>query len=83
MSLMSREHPKIVFCSCFRRSPGSNLRPLVYKASDLSTAPRRLQMPLQRCQFCHKAALSFRRGNKFVRTVNEHTSHLSMHVLCR
>ena len=25
-----------------RRSPGSNLRPLVYKASDLTTAPRRL-----------------------------------------
>ena len=33
---------RLVFCSCFRRSPGSNLRPLVYKASDLSTAPRRL-----------------------------------------
>ena len=24
-----------------RRSPGTNLRPLVYKASDLTTAPRR------------------------------------------
>ena len=24
------------FCCCFLRSPGSNLRPLVYKASDLS-----------------------------------------------
>ena len=30
------------FCCCFWRSPGSNLRPLVYKASDLSTAPQRL-----------------------------------------
>ena len=24
------------------RSPGSNLRPLIYKASDITTAPRRL-----------------------------------------
>ena len=28
---------EIGFCSCFWRSPGSNLRPLVYKASDLAT----------------------------------------------
>ena len=28
----------IGFCSCFWRSPGSNLRPLVYKASELFTA---------------------------------------------
>ena len=28
----------------FWRSPGSNLRPLVYKASDLTTAPRRLEL---------------------------------------
>ena len=45
MGLLFREHPKaqpgggFFF---FWRSPGSNLRPLVYKASDLTTAPRRL-----------------------------------------
>ena len=29
----------------FRRSPGSDLRPLVYKASDLTKAPRRPLTP--------------------------------------
>ena len=33
---------RLVFVDVFWRSPGSNLRPLVYKASDLTTAPRRL-----------------------------------------
>ena len=33
---------EVDFCCCFWRSPGSNLRPLVYKASDLTTAPQRL-----------------------------------------
>ena len=47
MGLLFREHPKaqpgrLVFVVVFWRSPGSNLRPLVYKASDLTTAPRRL-----------------------------------------
>ena len=37
-----REHPKAQPGGGFRRSPGSNLRSLVYKASDLTTAPRRL-----------------------------------------
>ena len=41
MGLLFREHPKAQ-PEGFRRSPGSNLRPLVYKASDLTTAPRRL-----------------------------------------
>ena len=40
-----RLNREIVFCSCFRRSPGSNLRPLVYKASGLTTAPWRLLHP--------------------------------------
>ena len=42
MGLLFREHPKAQPDGGFRRSPGSNLRPLVYKASDLTTAPRRL-----------------------------------------
>ena len=42
MGLLFREHPKAQPEGGFRRSPGSNLRPLVYKASDLTTAPRRL-----------------------------------------
>ena len=37
-----RFNREIGFVLVFRRSPGSNLRPLVYKVSDLSTAPRRL-----------------------------------------
>ena len=40
MGLLFREHPKAQPEGGFRRSPGSNLRPLVYKASDLTTAPR-------------------------------------------
>ena len=36
-----RLNREVDFC-CFWRSPGSNLQPLVYKASDLTTAPRRL-----------------------------------------
>ena len=39
MGLLFREHPKAQPEGGFRRSPGSNL---VYKASDLTTAPRRL-----------------------------------------
>ena len=39
MGLLFREHPKAQPEGGFRRSPGSNLRPLVYKASDLTTAP--------------------------------------------
>ena len=31
----------VAFCCCFWRSPGSNLRPLVYKVRELTTAPRR------------------------------------------
>ena len=42
MGLLFREHPKAQPEGGFRRSPGSNLRPLVYKVSDLTTAPRRL-----------------------------------------
>ena len=42
MGLLFREHPKAQPEGGFRRSPGSNMRPLVYKASDLTTAPRRL-----------------------------------------
>ena len=42
MGLLFREHPKAQPEEGFRGSPGSNLRPLVYKASDLTTAPRRL-----------------------------------------
>ena len=42
MGLLFREHPKAQPEGGFRRSPGSNLRPLVYKASDLTTAPWRL-----------------------------------------
>ena len=47
MGLLSREHPKaqpgrLLFVVVFWRSQGSNLRPLVYKASDLTTSPRRL-----------------------------------------
>ena len=41
VGLLFREHPKAQPGGGFRRSPGSNLRPLVYKASDLTTAPRR------------------------------------------
>ena len=41
MGLLFREHPKAQPEGGVRRSPGSNLRPLVYKASDLTTAPRR------------------------------------------
>ena len=40
MGLLFREHPKAQPGGGFWRSPGSNLRPLVYKASDLTTAPR-------------------------------------------
>ena len=39
MGLLFREHPKAQPEGGFRRSPGSNLRPLVYKESDLTTAP--------------------------------------------
>ena len=42
MGLLFREHPKAQPGGDFWRSPGSNLRPLVYKASDLTTAPRSL-----------------------------------------
>ena len=42
MGLLFREHPKAQ-PGGFWRSPGSNLRPLVYKASELTTAPRRRQ----------------------------------------
>ena len=38
MGLLFREHPKAQPEGGFRRSPGSNLRPLVYKVSDLTTA---------------------------------------------
>ena len=38
-----RLNREVDFCCCVWRSPGSNLRPLVYKASDLTTAPRRLR----------------------------------------
>ena len=41
VGLLFREHPKAQPEGGFRRSPGSNLRPLVYKARDLTTAPRR------------------------------------------
>ena len=37
-----RLNREVDFCCCFWRSPGSNLRPLIYKASDLTTAPWRL-----------------------------------------
>ena len=43
VGLLFREHPKAQPEGGFRRSPGSNLRPLVYKASELTTAPRRLR----------------------------------------
>ena len=46
MGLLFREQPKAQPEGGFRRSPGSNLRPLVYKASDLTTAPRRLLIEL-------------------------------------
>ena len=46
MGLLFREHPKAQPEGGFRRSPGSNLRPLVYKASDLTTAPRSPFTPL-------------------------------------
>ena len=42
VGLLFREHPKAQPGGGFWRSPGSNLRPLVYKASDLTTAPRSL-----------------------------------------
>ena len=42
MDLLFREHPKAQPGGGYRRSQESNLRPLVYKASDLTTAPRRL-----------------------------------------
>ena len=41
LGLLFREHPKAQPGGGFR-SPGSNLHTLVYKASDLITAPRRL-----------------------------------------
>ena len=44
MGLLFREHPKAQPGGGFWRSPGSNLRPLVFKASDLTTAPRRLPL---------------------------------------
>ena len=44
MGLLFREHPKAQPGGGFWRSPGSNLRPLVYKASDLTTAPRRARV---------------------------------------
>ena len=40
MGLLFRAHPKAQPEGGFWRSPESNLRPLVYKASDLTTAPR-------------------------------------------
>ena len=46
MGLLFGEHPKAQPGGGFWRSPGSNLRPLVYKASDLTTAPRRLQIKM-------------------------------------
>ena len=42
MGLLFRERPKAQPEGGFRRSPGLRLRPLVYKASDFTTAPRRL-----------------------------------------
>ena len=53
MGLLFREHPKAQPEGGFRRSPGSNLRPLVYKASDLTTAPsfRRFQPSPSRSLF--------------------------------
>ena len=42
MGLLFREHPKAQPGEGFCKSPGWNLRPLVYKASDLTTAPRML-----------------------------------------
>ena len=53
MGLLFREHPKAQPEGGFRRSPGSNLRPLVYKASDLTTAPRRLKYFLFLLQNIH------------------------------
>ena len=50
MGLLFREHPKAQPEGGFRRSPGSNLRPLVYKASDLTTAPRRLLIVIRDIQ---------------------------------
>ena len=41
-----RLNREVDFCCCVWRSPGSNLRPLVYKASDLTTAQRRLRFLL-------------------------------------
>ena len=35
-----RLNREVDFCCCFWRSPGSNLRPLVYKESVLTRAPR-------------------------------------------
>ena len=48
MGLLFQEHPKAQPEGGFKRSPGSNLRPLVYKASDLTTAPRRLLLLMVR-----------------------------------
>ena len=44
MGLLFREHPKAQPGGGFWRSPGSNLRPLFYKESDLTTAPRRVDI---------------------------------------
>ena len=41
-----KSHPKD------RRSPGSNSRPQVYKASDLTTTPRRLLTIRVNAMFC-------------------------------
>ena len=49
VGLLFREHPKAQPEGGFRRSPGSNLRPRVYKASDLTTAPRRLLPEIDYC----------------------------------
>ena len=61
MGLLLREHPKAQPGGGFRRSPGSNLRPLVYKVSDLTTAPRTNCIIIVRlvCE-CYMLALKFK-----------------------
>ena len=39
MGLLSSEHQEVDFCCCFLEKPG--IKPLVYKVSDLTTAPQR------------------------------------------
>ena len=58
MGLLLREHPKAQPGGGFRRSPGSNIRPLVYKASDLTTAPRRVGFLISRQIFVMHAFLN-------------------------